>query len=119
MELLEGEDLKQRLVRGPVAADEMLTVGSQICSALQAAHEQGIIHREFKVVVTLVVVEAESNRVLWQKPVNLDAKDTATPKSATPCGQNCCKLYRNEGFTLARRMFKTRNLSTRRSAKNA
>ena len=48
MELLEGEDLKQRLVRGPMATEEFLSVGTQICGALQAAHEQGIIHRDIK-----------------------------------------------------------------------
>src|SRR5262249_29268780 len=48
MELLEGEDLKQRLHRGPLATDELLQVGSQICDALQAAHDQGIIHRDIK-----------------------------------------------------------------------
>jgi len=48
MELLEGEDLKQRLLRGPMATEELLHVGSQICDALQAAHQQGIIHRDIK-----------------------------------------------------------------------
>src|SRR4051812_15512188 len=48
MELLEGEDLKQRIARGPLAAEELLHIGSQICGALQAAHEQGIVHRDIK-----------------------------------------------------------------------
>jgi eukaryotic-like serine/threonine-protein kinase len=48
MELLEGEDLKQRLLRGAMATEELLHVGSQICDALQAAHQQGIIHRDIK-----------------------------------------------------------------------
>jgi serine/threonine protein kinase/TolB-like protein len=48
MELLEGEDLKQRLLRGALATEELLHIGSQICGALQAAHEQGIIHRDIK-----------------------------------------------------------------------
>src|SRR6476469_4754215 len=39
MELLEGEDLKQRIARGPLAAEELLHIGAQICGALQAAHE--------------------------------------------------------------------------------
>jgi Tol biopolymer transport system component len=48
MELVEGEDLSQRIARGPLPADEALPIGRQIAEALEAAHEQGIIHRDLK-----------------------------------------------------------------------
>ena len=48
IELVEGETLSQRLVRGPLAVEEALHVGAQIASALDAAHEQGIVHRDLK-----------------------------------------------------------------------
>jgi eukaryotic-like serine/threonine-protein kinase len=48
MELVEGEDLSQRIARGPIPTDEALAIAKQIAEALEAAHEQGIIHRDLK-----------------------------------------------------------------------
>ena len=48
MELVEGDDLSQRIARGAIAIDEALPIAKQIAEALEAAHEQGIIHRDLK-----------------------------------------------------------------------
>ena len=48
MELVEGEDLSQRISRGAIPLDEALPIAQQIAEALEAAHEQGIIHRDLK-----------------------------------------------------------------------
>ncbi len=48
MELVEGEDLSQRISRGAIPIDEALPIAKQIAEALEAAHEQGIIHRDLK-----------------------------------------------------------------------
>jgi Tol biopolymer transport system component len=48
MELVEGEDLSQRITRGAIPIDEALPIAKQIAEALEAAHEQGIIHRDLK-----------------------------------------------------------------------
>ena len=48
MELVEGENLAQRLARGTIPLDEALPIAKQIAEALEAAHKQGIIHRDLK-----------------------------------------------------------------------
>lgn len=48
MEYLEGETLSERLSRGPIPYDEMLQISIQIASGLDAAHHQGLIHRDLK-----------------------------------------------------------------------
>jgi serine/threonine protein kinase len=48
MELVEGEDLQQRLERGAVPVDDAIPIALQIAQALEAAHESGIIHRDLK-----------------------------------------------------------------------
>ena len=48
MELVEGEDLAERLKRGPIPLDESIAIAKQIAEALEEAHERGIIHRDLK-----------------------------------------------------------------------
>ena len=48
MELLEGETLADRLVRGAMPIDEVLRYGVQIAGALDKAHRSGIVHRDLK-----------------------------------------------------------------------
>ena len=48
MELVEGEDLSERIARGPIPVGEAIPIALQIAEALEAAHEQGVIHRDLK-----------------------------------------------------------------------
>ncbi len=61
MELVDGEDLTDRIARGPIPAAEALPIARQIAAALEAAHEAGIIHRDLK-------------------PANIKIKDDGTVK---------------------------------------
>src|SRR5258708_4863407 len=49
MELLSGEDLSQRLERtGPLPAEALADIMLPVCSAVIAAHQEGVIHRDLK-----------------------------------------------------------------------
>ncbi len=49
MEFVEGTSLKQLIQsRGRLPVPVTLTVGKQLCRALEAAHEKGVIHRDIK-----------------------------------------------------------------------
>jgi non-specific serine/threonine protein kinase len=48
MELLDGESLADRIRRGPIDIDALLTLGIQIVDALESAHSKGIVHRDLK-----------------------------------------------------------------------
>lgn len=45
---VEGETLAQKIAREPLSAEEAARLLSKICSAVDYAHEQGVIHRDLK-----------------------------------------------------------------------
>ena len=49
MELVDGLNLKQRLRHGgPIPQVEAIAIAEQVCSALEAVHAQGFVHRDIK-----------------------------------------------------------------------
>jgi serine/threonine protein kinase len=48
MELADGEDLGERLERGPIPVEEVVDLAIQFAEGLEAAHAVGIIHRDLK-----------------------------------------------------------------------
>ena len=48
MELVPGESLAARLVRGPLPVGEAVSIASQAADALDEAHGHGIVHRDVK-----------------------------------------------------------------------
>src|SRR5262245_1852067 len=48
MELVDGPTLADRIEKGPIPLDEAIAIARQIAEALEAAHEQGIVHRDLK-----------------------------------------------------------------------
>jgi serine/threonine protein kinase/Tol biopolymer transport system component len=48
MEYLEGETLADRLAKGPLAPEQVLKIGVEICDGLEKAHRTGVVHRDLK-----------------------------------------------------------------------
>src|SRR6187549_308052 len=91
MELVEGEDLAQRIVRGAIPLDDALPIAKQIADALEAAHEQGIIHRDLKPANikvradgTVKVLDFGLAKALDTKPSGATADVTAAPTVTSP-----------------------------------
>ena len=60
MELLEGQTLKHRISGKPIETSELLEVGIQIASGLDAAHSKGIVHRDIKPANVFLVQRAQA-----------------------------------------------------------
>ena len=48
MEFLQGESLAERVRKGPLPAEQVLTIAIEIADALEKAHRAGVVHRDLK-----------------------------------------------------------------------
>jgi eukaryotic-like serine/threonine-protein kinase len=60
MEHVEGADLHKILARGPLEVPQVMRLARQLADGLDAAHRQGIVHRDFKAENVLVTTTGQA-----------------------------------------------------------
>jgi hypothetical protein len=63
MELIPGEDLRRRLVRGPLGSAQVAYLGFDLAEALRYVHEHGFLHRDIKPANILLADREADQRV--------------------------------------------------------
>src|SRR5882724_10223463 len=80
MELLDGESLADRIRRGPLDIDSILTLGVQLADALESAHSKGIVHRDLKPANIFVTSRGQA-KILDFGVAKIDRRNDTDPNS--------------------------------------
>ncbi|MBK6798358.1 MAG: protein kinase [Acidobacteria bacterium] len=89
MEFLEGETLRSRISRAPLAWRESLKIGAAVADGLSAAHSKGIIHRDIK-----------PENIFLTSDGNLKILDFGIARVKTPVSSQAETLITEHGGTL-------------------
>jgi len=82
LELVEGEDLANRLGRGALPVDEAIAIAKQIADGLEEAHERSIIHRDLKPANIKVTPDGKVKILDFGLAKAFDAESAANPGSS-------------------------------------
>ena len=85
LELVEGPTLADRIAQGPIPVDEALPIAKQIAEALEAAHEQSVMHLDLRP-ANIKVKDDDMVKVLdsrLAKAFQPDASDVSASMSPT------------------------------------
>ena len=81
MELIDGETVEQRLARGlPFQPSETIEIGIQICRAVSAVHDAGLLHRDIK--TQNVMLATDGRAVLMDFGTGWEMSDASASRVA-------------------------------------
>jgi eukaryotic-like serine/threonine-protein kinase len=81
LELVEGASLRERIDRGPLAAEAIADLGKQIGEGLARAHDAGILHRDLKPQNVMITEDGQV------KLLDFGLAKSLAPRATDPEGQ--------------------------------
>jgi len=76
LELVDGQTLADRLQRGPLRIEPALQIALQIASAIEGAHDRGVVHRDLK-----------PDNIAFTRDGHVKVLDFGLAKSVAPAGR--------------------------------
>jgi len=93
MQYVEGETLRDRLRRGPMAIPEVIRILTQVADALDDAHRRGIVHRDIKPGNIMIDARGQAKVLDFGIAKVLDIGQVVTPDQATETAQTAAGTF--------------------------
>ncbi|MFC3299671.1 serine/threonine protein kinase [Arthrobacter agilis] len=86
MELVDGEDLRHLLKRGPLPAEDVAQLGADLADALAYIHSEGVVHRDVKPANILMFHSGDNGTRLYPKLTDFGIARMVDATMATAVG---------------------------------